>query len=79
MEQDWESTEGTKSEDDVIRVVRCRIVQASRMCCPEHGISQVTLMEIVGVIAGIPIEMTLELSKENAGRVGEVLVESSLP
>ena len=73
---DWEPADGTMREDEVIALQSCAVVTATRMCCPEHGVTHVVLLEFVGDIMGITIGGKLELSLETAGHVSQALQEA---
>jgi hypothetical protein len=77
MDQDpqWQSSDGTYSEADVLVAEQVRIIRCQRMCCPEHGITTVSLTTIEGMLGGIPISVTFELDIESAEAIARKYLE----
>jgi hypothetical protein len=71
----WHANGEVRHEEDVIAAERVRIIRAQRLCCPDHGVQTVVLMDVQGQIAGIPIELTVELTLESAETVGQKFLE----
>jgi hypothetical protein len=73
---DWAEADGTLGADQVLQAEQVRVVTASRICCIEHGVTRVVLMEIAGEIQGIPLMIPIELSLKGAKALAEALLES---
>lgn len=71
----WNGSEEVRHEEDVICAERVRIVRAQRICCPEHGVQTVVLLDVRGTIAGIPLELTIELDLDGAEAIGQKFLE----
>lgn len=70
---DWQPASGTLPEEDVIVLSWCAVTRAQRLCCPEHGVTTVALLEWVGEIMGITLGGVLEMSLEAAEATGRAL------
>lgn len=71
----WHRSSETRQEEDVVAAERVRIIKAQRICCLEHGVQTVVLLDVQGRIAGIPLELTVELTLEGAEQIGQKFLE----
>lgn len=71
----WSAASDVRHEEDVICAERVRITRAQRICCPEHGVQTVVLLDVQGRIAGIPLELSIELDLDGAEAVGQKFLE----
>lgn len=76
MAAEWAEADGTLGADQVLQAEQVRVVTASRICCVEHGVTRVVLMEVAGQIMGIPLIVPIELSLNGARALAEALLEA---
>lgn len=70
MSDDWPEPD-TRHEEEVVVAHRVRVVRAQRICCLEHGVSTQIHLDVQGRIAGIPLELTIELDPPSALALAE--------
>lgn len=71
----WNAARDTRQEEEVVCAERVRIVKAQRICCLEHGVQTVVLLDVQGTLAGVKLELSIELDLEGAEAIGQKFLE----
>lgn len=70
----WTKADDIPPPRTVLQPDTIAVCQSIRICCPEHGIEPVVILEMTGVEQGYPYRFGIELGYDTAKQVGAAMM-----